>query len=187
MLGDGYSEKRSGSTRFTFKQSSRHVEYLMWYHSFLADRGYCNPDKPSMKTTVGKNGKVYFYYRINTYSSASFNWIYASFYPSAIKIVPQNIATYLTPFALAVWIMDDGGAQNKGLMLCTYCFSKEDTLLLCSILEEKYALKCTIHSKATGPVIYIWPESMDKLCSIVLPYMIPSMAYKVLAHSRDKV
>jgi ubiquinol-cytochrome c reductase cytochrome b subunit len=187
LLGDTYAEKRSNSTRFSFKQSSRHVEYLMWFHSFLADRGYCNPAKPTMKTVLGKGGKVHYYYRINTYSSASFNWIHQVFYPNGIKIVPQNIATYLTPFALAVWIMDDGGVRNNGMMLSTYCFSREDNVLLCSVLWELYGLKCTIHTKTEEPSIYVWPETMDKLRFIVLPYIIPSMRYKVMGHSRNVI
>lgn len=187
LLGDSSAEYRSGSTRFTFKQSSRHVEYLMWFHSFLAERGYCNPAKPTMKMTLGKGGKVYFYYRINTYSSGSFNWIQQAFYPHGVKIVPLNIATYLTPLALAVWIMDDGGVRNHGMMLSTYCFSQEDNTRLCSVLWDKYGLSCTIHMKAEGPTIYVRPESMDKLRSIVLPYMVPSMRYKVMGHSRNVV
>lgn len=186
LLGDTYAEKRGTSTRFTFKQSSRNVEYLMWFHSFLADRGYCNPNKPIMKSIIGKSGKIYYYYRINTYSSASFNWIYDAFYKNGIKKVPQNIGDYLTPFALAVWIMDDGGVRNKGMMLSTYCFSYDDNILICSILNEKYGLKCTIHSKKAGFSIYVWPDSMRKLRSIVLPYMVSSMHYKVMGNSKDE-
>lgn len=185
LLGDTHAEKRSNSTRFSFKQSSRHVEYLMWFHAFLADRGYCNSDKPIMKTLIGKDGKIYYYYRINTYSSASFNWIYEVFYPKGIKVVPKCIAEYLTPLALAVWIMDDGGIHNKGMMLSIYCFSHEDITLLCDVLREKYQLKTTIHNRKAGSIIYVWPESMDQLRSIVLPYMVSSMCYKVMVHSRN--
>jgi hypothetical protein len=31
------------------------------------------------------------------------------FYKNGIKKIPSNIADYLTPLALAVWISDDGG------------------------------------------------------------------------------
>jgi hypothetical protein len=80
--------------------------------------------------------------------------------------------------------MADGGVRKNGMMLSTYSFSREENVLLCSMLWELYGLKCTIHTKAEGPSIYVWPESMDKLRSIVLPYMIPSMRYKVMGHSR---
>jgi hypothetical protein len=95
----------------------------MWFHKFLSDRGYCNPDKPRLKKMIGKKDKVYFYYKFNTWSSGSFNWIYDAFYTNNIKRVPSNIDRYLTPFALAIWIMDDGGADVSGLRLCTYSFT----------------------------------------------------------------
>ena len=187
LLGDSHGEKRGSSIRFSFKQSSRHVEYLMWFHAFLADRGYCNIDKPIMKTLIGKNGKKYFYYSINTYCSGSFNWFYEAFYLNGVKIIPHCIADYLTPFALAVWIMGDGGVYNKGLILSTYCFSHSDITFLCTVLTEKYKLKCTIHSKKAGFTIYVWPESMIELCAIVVPYMVSSMHYKVMRHSRQEL
>jgi ubiquinol-cytochrome c reductase cytochrome b subunit len=35
---------------------------------------------------------------------------------------------YLTPLALAIWIMDDGCRAGKGLKLSTNCFSYEENL-----------------------------------------------------------
>ena len=186
LLGDSYAEKRSGSTRVQFKQSVIHVDYLMWFHGFLAERGYCNPAKPTMKKTIGKGGKVYFYFRVSTWSTQAFNWIYDSFYINGVKRVPLNIRDYLTPFALAVWIMDDGGWDVSGLRLATDCFSIKDVMLLKSILEEVYGLKCSIQWKNKKPLIYIFKESMPALRSIVLPHMVPSMYYKVHHHSPNR-
>mgnify|MGYP001810142052 CR=1 FL=1 len=179
LLGDSYAEKRSGSTRIQFKQSSRNVAYLMWFHKFLADRGYCNPEKPVKKTTINKNGKTYYSYQIRTWSSANLNWIYDAFYVNSVKQVPTCIHDYLDEFALAVWIMVDGGRSGGGVLLATYCFSYEQLSMLVSVLENKFGLKCSIQKKTSGPVIYVFKESMPKLRSIVLPYLVPSMRYKV--------
>ena len=48
VLGDSHLEKRSRGvgTRIIFEQSNKNVEYLMWFHSYLSSRGYCNPKKP---------------------------------------------------------------------------------------------------------------------------------------------
>lgn len=181
LLGDSYAEKRSGATRIQFKQSSRNVEYLMWFHKFLADRGYCNPVKPAMKTTIGKHGKVYYYYVIKTWSSPSLNWVYDAFYVDGVKRVPQCINEYLDAFALAVWIMDDGGPHNEGLLLSTYCFSVEDVNMLASILRTNFNLKCSVNLRKAGPVIYIFKESMPLVRTLVMPYLVPSMYYKVHA------
>ncbi len=183
LLGDGAAEYRSGSTRFRLKQSSIHAEYLGWFHSFLASRGYCNPDKPVLKKTIGKGNKVYFYARVSTYSSSSFNWLYQAFYngPNNKKMVPSNemLDMYLTPLALAVWIMDDGAACKNGMLLCTYCFTPEDVNRLCNFLESKYGLKCINRITPNGPLIYITKASMSKLRFLVLPLMVPSMHYKL--------
>ena len=47
-LGDTHLEKRSNGvgTRLKFVQSHKNVEYLMWFHKFYSDRGYCNPNTP---------------------------------------------------------------------------------------------------------------------------------------------
>jgi len=39
------------------------------------------------------------------------------FYINKVKRVPINISDYLTPLALAVWIMDDGSSTKAGGML----------------------------------------------------------------------
>lgn len=80
LLGDSYAEKRNGSTRFILQQEESNVSYLMWFHQYLATRGYCSPNKPKLETRIGPNGKVRFFYRVRTYSFASFNWIYDALY-----------------------------------------------------------------------------------------------------------
>ena len=101
LLGDSFAEKRNGSTRFILQQEESNVSYLMWFHQYLARRGYCSIKKPKLGTRIGPNGKVRFYFRVRTYSFASLNWVYEAFYPtSKIKRVPQEASwTLLTPLA----------------------------------------------------------------------------------------
>ena len=51
LLGDSHAEVRSknNSVRFTLQQENSNVEYLMWFHKYLSQRGYCNPKKPILK------------------------------------------------------------------------------------------------------------------------------------------
>ena len=81
--------------------------------------------------------------------------IYNLFYINKIKIVPNNIYELLTPVALAHWIMGDGSAVNKGLVLCTDSFSLEQTILLLNVLVIKYELDCTLWKQSSGWRIYI--------------------------------
>lgn len=110
ISGDTHLEKRSNGigTRLKFVQSHKNVEYLMWYHKFFSDRGYCNPNTPKLMRRIRKKGEITFEYNINSYTYASFNWIHEMFYTfdeerkRYIKILPKNLEQFLTPQALAV-------------------------------------------------------------------------------------
>jgi ubiquinol-cytochrome c reductase cytochrome b subunit len=74
-LGDTHLERRrkGKGTRIIFEQCNKNVEYLMWFHKYLSDRGYCNKIKPVLRRRVRKNGEIFFHYRINSYTFSSFN------------------------------------------------------------------------------------------------------------------
>jgi ubiquinol-cytochrome c reductase cytochrome b subunit len=184
LLGDAYGEKRSenGGTRISFFQESTHVSYLLWLHNYLSIRGYCNTNIPLITTRLGKNGVVRKILRFHTWTYTSFNWIHELFYINNIKVVPYNIAKYLTPLALAVWIMDDGAKVSKGLKLCTNSFSYSDCILLVKTLNDNFSLKSSVQSAGVPNQynVYIWKESMPLLRSIVSPYIIPQMKYKLI-------
>lgn len=70
--------------------------------------GYCNPVVPKIGQRLGKNNKIRRIVRFATWTYTSFNWIHNLWYDKGIKVIPQCIGDYLTPLALAIWIMDDG-------------------------------------------------------------------------------
>jgi hypothetical protein len=98
-----------------------------------------------------------------------------------VKIVPSIIGEYLTPLALAIWIMEDGSKMSSGLKLCTNSFSYSDCLLLVKVLFDNFNLKSSVISAGTDNQynIYIWKQSMPLLREIVVPYVHPSMKYKL--------
>nr|pir hypothetical protein 246 - Allomyces macrogynus mitochondrion [Allomyces macrogynus] len=189
LLGDCHAESRSGNVRFTFKQSAVvHKSYLYWLHEFFAKRGLCNSLAPDPKPLLNKDtGETYWYLKFSTYTLASFNWIYDMFYVNRIKIVPKNIKKYLTPLAIAIWIMDDGSrANNGGLLLHTNSFSQEDVRYLGDQLADRYGICYSIHVKKGGKgnksiyyLLYIDNASMDILRPQVKPHMHPDMLYKI--------
>lgn len=184
LLGDGHAEKRNGGlgTRISFYQESTHVSYLLWLHSLLSNRGYCNKTLPQIQTRLGSKGVVRKTLRFHTWTYTSFNFIHDLFYNNKVKKVPQSIASYLTPLALAIWIMDDGAKVSKGLKFCTNSFSYSDCLLLVDVLYLNFKLKSSVQSAgATNQYnVYIWKESMPLLREIVSPYIIREMKYKIL-------
>ena len=94
----------------------------------------------------------------------------------------------MTPVSLAYWIMDDGSfSKSKGyLILCTDSYSKENVLYLTSILETKFNLLATVQRRVKSNKEICWrirfsrkSKNLDTLISLVKPYFINSMLYKL--------
>ncbi len=84
------------------------------FYIIRADTSNLQP-RQYTRTINSKEGKVYYAYEFNTFTFRSFSGIYKLFYKKGTKVIPLNIYEYLTPLALAVWIMDDGGWTNYGI------------------------------------------------------------------------
>lgn len=135
-------------------------------------------------TRLGLEGAVYYYIKFRTFSYTSFNWIHEAFYVNGVKIVPLFIAEYLTPLALAIWIIDDGAAVSSGMKLCTNSFTLLEVQFLCNVLHDKYGLIATVNGRGRPNQynVYISKYSMPLLASIVREHMHPSMYYKLNGH-----
>nr|YP_009059685.1 LAGLIDADG endonuclease [Parasitella parasitica]AIO05735.1 LAGLIDADG endonuclease [Parasitella parasitica] len=193
MLGDWWcmiiKGKTHPSVRFYLEQGIVHSAYIKYCAKLLFDLGYSNSPEPVLVKKAGRSHlseEKQFNYRIVTYTFTSLNFIYDSFYKiidgKLVKVVPSFIGEYLTPFGLALWIMDDGSRQKEqGIMIATHSFSYEDVQFLANILTELYGLKTSVVKSGIDNQwrINIWKKSMPKLAEIVKPYMIPEMAYKL--------
>ena len=189
LLGDAHAEKHGNGTRISFYQENTHKDYLLWLHELISSKGYCNEKIPILKTRLGKYGKLRKIIRFKTFTFSSFNWIQESWYIDNKKVLPQYdfINEYLSPLALAIWIMDDGAKVSSGIKLMTNNFDLKEVNILCNILKNKYNLVATPNSAGGAAstlnkkqyVIYIHKESMINLSNIVKPFIHPSMKYKL--------
>jgi ubiquinol-cytochrome c reductase cytochrome b subunit len=179
LLGDAWAENRSNATRFHIHTGSRNVEYLHWLHQFFAERGYCSMDKVIAKKQIGKQGKIYFSFRFRTLSYSSLNWLYDLFYEANHKRVPETISEWLTPRALAIWIMDDGRMMRRGVKISTEGFALQDIQRLQQALQTRYSLCPTIQRHKAQWVLYFPLSQLPRLSSIVKPLMIPCMYSKL--------
>ena len=184
LLGDGHAERRiiGNGTRLTFYQEGTHVSYLLWLHSLFSELGYCSSNVPEIQTRLGSKGIVRKIIRFRTWTFSSFNWIHDLWYINGVKVIPSNIGDFLTPLALAIWIMDDGGKVNQGLKLSTNSYTYSECLFLVKVLYDNFNLKASVQSTGVSDQyqIYIWKESMPLLREIVLPYVHSSMKYKLI-------
>jgi len=153
-------------------------------YNFFFTRGYCSNLEPRMYTRKLKddNKEIKHYgYEFNTFTFRSFNWIHKMFYKKGKKYINPGIEKYITPLALAIWIMDDGGWAKPGCRIATNSFELEEVEFLAKVLLNKYNLDCTIQSlKSIGKYnIYIKSSSVPALKDIVLPHLHPSMYHKL--------
>lgn len=184
MLGDAYANKRSGEgVRICYSQSIVHKEYLFWLYNFFYTRGYASnlPPRQYSRTIQSKPGMIYYGFEFNTFTFTSFNWIHKMFYKNGKKIIPLNIAEYITPLALAVLIMDDGGWANNGIRIATNSFQLKQIELLSEVLKSKYNLETTVQKLSVKNLysIYIKKQSINDIRELLLPYIHPSMLYKL--------
>lgn len=183
LLGDAHIVKRSstGNSRLVYAQTAiKHKEYFEYVYSIFSP--FCAKDYKPQSRIVRDKGtkKIYSAISFTTMQLPCFNEFKEKFYLSNVKIVPDNIYELLTGKGLAFWIMDDGSKQGSGLHLSVYAFTNEDVDKLMFTLQDKFNLRCSIHyNRDNKPRIYIFKESMVNLISLVKPYFIKEMLYKL--------
>jgi hypothetical protein len=103
------------------------------------------------------------------------------FYKKGVKYINADLVKYITPLALAIWISDDGGWAKPGVRIATNSFKLKEVEFLVEVLSNKFGLDCTIQTlkPSDNYNIYIIGSSVPKLRSFVLPYLHPSMHYKL--------
>lgn len=84
----------------------------MWFHSVLANAGYCSTKKPKLYKYIGKGNTVIFFYRFKSYSFYSFIWLFDLFFRNNLKVMPFNLYEYLTPLALATLFLSSSVRTN---------------------------------------------------------------------------
>lgn len=184
LLGDGKLElgKRSLNARFGFIQSIKFEDYFSYLFSIFSFQNFCSSNFHTYSYLDQRTGNTYTSLNFWTKSLPIFTEFYNQFYINKEKIVPIDLSL-LTPLALAHWIMQDGAkGTSGGLYLCTDFFSPEDTRRLANCLSENLQIKVTT-PKAPGKNgtlrIYVTVSSMDRLRSLILDHMHPSMLYKL--------
>ena len=177
ILGDGYLEQNWSKTnyRLTIQHSIDQREYLFWKYNIFREWTLREP-----KLILANNS-----IRFRTISHPELTELWKKFYKDRKKVISENIADYLDPVALAVWFMDDGNIvirKNKavGVHLNTQSFSWEENNILADIFLKKYDIFCSIEKNKKRYRLAIWRnESRNKFISIVKPYIVSSMYYKI--------
>jgi len=101
IFGDVYMRRFSekANVRVIFRQGSIHASYLLHLHSLFQEFVLA---PPLVSTLTDKyTGKIRQNLSFSTLSLPCFNELYELFYLNGKKIIPNNIADFLTPLSLA--------------------------------------------------------------------------------------
>lgn len=184
LLGDGRLETRDGGKTYRLKieQSERQKSYADWTESEFQEWIRTGAQLKEQKQTYRGQERTYRKYWFNTLSSGAFRFFAQQFYRSGKKEVPKAIYKWLTPLALAVWYMDDGSIKSNAhrtVLLNTQGFDRKSIGYLQEALWKRFSVKTMIRKQIDGIQIYIPSESVDTFLTIIHPYILPSMQYKL--------
>ncbi len=177
LLGDAYfkTSSHNHNKRIGFKQSIINFPFMWTVFTELSH--YCS-SLPRIEYTTLKTKR----YKLITLETRSYpirDKLYNILYINNRKSIQPELFHYLTPKALAYWIMSDGISAQYGLILCTDSFSIKEVTTLINILIIRYNFNCSIHFANKKPRIYIKAQSIVNLRQLVIPYFIPFSMYKL--------
>lgn len=113
-------------------------------------------------------------------TSPAFSEWHRRFYMERRKIVPIEICELLTPLSMAVWFMDDGGADYAGLNIQTHNFELREVERLVVALAERFGLDARTRANKGRWIIYVPASQVGSLRDVVKPHMLPELRYKLV-------
>lgn len=176
VLGDGYLEPHGRGVRLQVNHAERFKAYVEWKRAELLEL------KPSPLHRNDNAG--YPFWRFVTRSHPYLTELRGLFYVGNRKIVPEMIGSLLThPKSLAVWFMDDGTIDRRqgSLLFETQSFGADDLKRLVVAVRDNFGVEVTIHRSGVGrgSRLYVAVAEARKLASIISPYVLPELRYKL--------
>lgn len=186
ILGDGNLRILKKEACLTISHGENQVEYLRWKYKIFQDWVLTEPRRELRK--YYKNKRRYLIsWRWSTISHSAITRYFHLFYANGKKRIPDEIDTILTsPLALAIWYMDDGSRKpcGKGAFLHTQSFSVTDQQKLIKCLKKNFGINLKLSSAGLSKKrrlfrLYITAGSFLYFRSLIKPYVLPEMLYKI--------
>src|SRR4051794_16508843 len=185
LMGDGnLSPSRNGvGTRFRLGHGPKQVDYLDWKASLFANIGQSRSQRA--------DGSVH----LDLTPLPELSELRELVYVAGKKHLSEEYLKALTPFALAIWYMDDGcfTVRSKGVQarteggsgrieICVDAMTEGTRIRLVDYLRDTHSLdvKLITRGKREQQVIQFSTAASARFQEIVAPYIHPSMAYKLL-------
>jgi len=175
LLGDGCLAQHGLHHRLHVKHRGAHRALIEWKYSIFSS--YVSMPIHSFDQRL--NGKRYPCFQFASRTNPVFSKWHSRFYENGRKIVPLDVCGYLTPLSIAVWLMDDGAADYAGITFQTHCFTCEEVQLLAEACFERFGLAATLRKNKGRWILYIKASDVNRLQEIVLPFILPTLRYKL--------
>lgn len=190
LLGDGYLVRSHGATgnpRIQWRHGEKQLEYLEWKNSLLGDlQG--SGIKWQDTSCFGKIHKCC--YAVSKISERLNPFLSLTGKP---KRVTRKWLNLLTPLGLAIWYMDDGcldmsyytnkhgerKVARRRAVLCTHGFSLKEHHIMQRYFSVVWGIDVSIHRDKTKYKLVFNRTNAEKLFSLIDPFVIPSMKYKL--------
>lgn len=202
VLGDASITRRGESSNCSLTQSfsGKFAPYSLLirdtFLGFLPPRGYYSYVVYSVPMSlVTPETKSYIKHTVRTRALSVFTPYHNLFYTinpnwsgsgggRYIKIIPADIALFLTALALAHLIMSDGSFNKIGgtITISVNDFTKVEVDLLATAIKDNSGIDCWSQRVRTDKEwfsIYIPKSSLPVVQAVVKDYFIPSMLYKI--------
>src|SRR5713226_3149472 len=174
---------RSTGTTTVFISSTRKPTGRWWSTSTRFFRDFVSMNLHTFGQKL--KGREYPCVQFATRTSPLFSEWHARFYRDGRKIVPTDIARYLTPLAVAVWFMDDGAADFAGVTFQTHSFDAEGLELLQGALQQNFGVIATCRKNKGGMVLYVGVVSLRRLTELIELHLLPELRYKLVPRRLD--
>ena len=193
FLGDGHITKNG---IFQDAHSCDQKEYLQFKKEVFGSLGgdiksfKSQKHKIAQKEIVSKNG-----FKFSTKAFWRFREIREKYYKDGIKVVNDELLDQVKELGLAIWFCDDGNATRKknknkttsclSLDIATQSFSTESIETIIKWFFNRWGIvvsktKIKLYKdKDMGWTIHMYGENAEKFATLIAPYILPSMEYKL--------
>lgn len=177
----GHGNVRGIKSRFRFGHGPKQDAYARWKASLLEG-------VPLSISPHAQGGLM-----VETSPLVELDALRDAVYMGGKKVFSWDYLKALTPFALAIWYMDDGtfavrrvdGSAGRS-DICVQAMEESTRSRLLSLLTDSYGLSCKLIDRVGKAVIVFDRDGTEALHALVAPYVPECMGYKLLQHHRGK-
>lgn len=180
LLGDGslqyYEKHRFKAPIFKCDHGPKQKEYA---EQLVKDFSNLKPTLHKYERIDKRNNHLYITYCVKLPVNPCLFQLYNLLYINGKKTITKEFLQYFTIKSLAYLYMDDGYADQKTAYICTDNFNIDEQNILIDYLLSKFNLHFSSVNHGKYRRLRLSQYDFDRFCSLINPYIIPSLKYKL--------